>query len=186
MSAVIAPSAATAPRRMSLWTASWSLLGGGIVGLLAAGLMLSVVRAVLRPDDPGGRSSFVWSPFDPVGDWARAADLASVGLVVLACGLCTQRISRNSESELSLPSAIAAVSAVGLGAHATHSWWSLLAILPVAFLLRHAGRPPAERWSWRRRAGVAALGLVAYTAVVATAFADLQLHPAGRLSEHAL
>ena len=144
MSAVIAPSAATAPRRMSLWTAFWSLAGGGIVGSIAATPFESALRQALRLD-PGGRYSAVWSPFVPIDDWARAADLATLAVGVLACALCARRISRDETLELPLPAAAAAVAGIGVVAYVTHSWWSLLAILPVAFVARYAARPPAVR-----------------------------------------
>jgi hypothetical protein len=175
MNAAIAPSAATAPRRMSLWTAFWSLAGGAIVGGIAASLYAATLREALRLDDPGGRHSAVWTPFAPIDDWARAADLASLAVVVLTCALCVRRISRTETLELPLPAASAGLAGVGLVGYATHSWWSLLAILPVAFVARYAARPPAVLS--RRGVVVAGVCAVAYLAVVGAAFADLQSHP---------
>jgi hypothetical protein len=45
----------------------------------------------------------------PIDDWARAADLAALAVVVLACALCARRISRDETLELPLPAAAAAV-----------------------------------------------------------------------------
>jgi hypothetical protein len=59
----------------------------------------------------------------------------------------------------------------------THSWWSVVAFLPVAFVLRRAGRPKRPPWSWGRRARVLGIVAVVYAAVTGAAFAALQLHP---------
>jgi len=164
MSAAIAPSAATAQRRMSVWTASWSLLGGAIVGAIAASAFEDALREVLRVD-PEGRYAAVWSPFVPIDDWARAADLATLVVVVLTCALCARRISRTQTLELPLPAAAAGLVVVGLLGYATRSWWSVLAIVPAAFVVSYAARPPAVRS--RRGVLVAGVALLAYLAFVA-------------------
>ena len=105
MSALTAPTAAAAPRRMSVWTASWSLLGGAIVGSIAAGML-----------------------------------------------------------ELPLAAAAAGLAAVALLGYLTHSWWSVLAIVPAAFVVRYAARPPAVRS--RRRVLVAGAAALVYLAFV--------------------
>jgi hypothetical protein len=160
---------------MSLWTAFWSLAGGGIVGSIAGAVLEGALSGALRIDDPGGRYSAVWRPFVPTSYWARAADLATLAVFLLLCALCTRRISRDGTLELPLPAAAAGLAVVGLVGYATHSWWSLLAIVPAAFVARYAARPPAVLS--RRGMHVAGLCAVAYLAVVGAAFADLQAHP---------
>jgi hypothetical protein len=175
MSAVTAPPAGTDLRRMSVWTASWSLFGGGIVGSIAGGVLESGLSWALRIDDPGGRYSAVWRPFVPTSDWERAADLATLAVFLLLCALCARRISRDGTLELPLAAAAAGIAAVGLVGYATHSWWSLLAIVPAAFIVSHAARPPSVLS--RRTVLVAGVCAIAYLAVVGAAFADLQSHP---------
>ncbi len=173
---VITASAPAARLRMSTWRAFWSLLGGGVVGSIIAAVLESALSSALRLDDPGGRSSTLWHPFLAIGDWARAADLATLGVVLVGYALCVRWISRDDALELPLPIAVSGITAVAFLAWLTHSWWALLAILPVAFVVRYGARPPG-RWAWRRRAVVVALAGLVYLAIVGAAVADQQLHP---------
>src|SRR6185312_14800464 len=147
----IAAGAPTGRPRMSAWTAFWALFGGGVIGVLAASVVTDPVDYYLGLDAGASRTSFIWQPFPPVGDAARLADLSTLALVVLCCGLAARRISRTPESELWLPAAMAAVAAMALLAQETRSWWCLLALIPLAVALRFAARVPGKRPAWRRR-----------------------------------
>lgn len=161
---------------MSAWTAFWALGGGGLVGLIATSLGVDVIGALLRTETHGATGG-VWRPFAATEAWAQIADLATLGAAFVICGLCVQRISRDEELELRLWPATAAVIAVAVAALLTHSPWSLLAILPLAFVLRHGAHPRTAPWRWRRRATVVIAAALAYAAVLAPAFAEVQLHP---------
>jgi hypothetical protein len=182
MSALAAPAPARGTR-MSLWTAFWALLGGGIVGLLAAALVFDPVQYALGLDAAARPAASVWQPFPPVGAPARAADLTTFAIGILFCGLAARRISRTPQAELSLPAAAAAVAAIALIAAATRSWWCLVALVPVAAALRLAARAPGPRSTWRRRIAIVSAGVVAYAAVTGLALADLQRHPLAASAE---
>ncbi len=160
---------------MSVWTAFWALAGGGLVGLIATGLMLDGLRAGLRLEGVEDRG--VWNPFPPLDGWMRAADLVTLVGAVVVCGLCIQRISRSDATELRLWPGIAALAALFALGLFTRSWWSLAATLPLAAALRYAARPVGPRWSWRRRAAVAGGVAAVYGAVLAPAVLSLQQHP---------